>query len=196
LVLSTLAALAAALILLAGQGSRGPTPPSPGLGPDRLVPSRACVTARAAAQVTARSSIVITATAQAPVSVTEQATGGKGTATVTRTAVVSARVRATQPVAIRRAALASVRACESGESPRAAHTHALQEAYARALAQAHGRAERTASQGLRTLMRRLYPSVLAQARSRSAARAHELALAMQPSLAARAQARAAREAGG
>jgi hypothetical protein len=189
LVLTALLALAAIAVLLAGRGSR--KTPSSSVGP-----SRACVTSRAGAEVTARSHIVITATAQAPVSVTEQAIGSKGIATVTRTTVVSARVRATQPVAVRRGEVAAARSCAAGESPTAARTRGLRQAYARALARAHARASHSAALALRAAMRRLYPQVLAQARARAAARAHALALAARPSLAAQARAQAARKAAG
>jgi hypothetical protein len=153
------------------------------------------VTTSAAAQSDDRSAIVITASAQAPVSVTEQASGPRGIATVTRSEVVTARVKADQPVEIKRAIGARARACANGDSTAAARTAALREAYGRALLAAHKLAATEAAHSLTALIHRQYPAVVAEAQSKAAARAHQLALAAEASLAAQAQAEARRRAG-
>jgi hypothetical protein len=194
LVLSVLVAGAAVAIFLAGQGGghRANTrPPTIGLGP-----SHACVTTRAEAQAEDHSAIVITATAQAPVLVTEHAVGPKGIATVTRSGVATARVRAEQPVGVKRTAVAQARACANSASSGGARTAALRRAYAVALAAAHAQAIKDAAGELATAMHEQYPSVLAQARTKAEARAHQLARAAEAPFAREAQAEARRRAGG
>lgn len=194
LVLSTLVAAAALAIVLAGRGSTHHpttgTPPTIGIGT-----TTACVTTRAAAQSDDRSGIVANATANAPVRVTEQAGGPKGLATVTRSEIVGARVSTTQPLEVKRTAVAHARVCAKGDSTTAARTTALRSAYARALAAAQKLAARQAGQSLKQLIHSEYPKVLAEAQSDAAARAHRLALAAGPELAARAQAEARQRAG-
>jgi hypothetical protein len=193
LVLSVLIAAAGiAVLVLSGspQSHRGGRQPTVGLGP-----SHACARSRAAAAVTTHSAIVITATAQAPVRVTEQASGPSGTATVALSETVAGRLRLSQPVSVRRAASAAARACADAGSFTAAHHTALRIAYRHALADAHAVAARRAASSLRSLTHRMYPSVLAHARAKAAARAHRLAVAAAPRLAARAAAEARRRAG-
>ncbi len=191
LVLTAIVGAAALVIALTTRSSPTHTPPSVGIGP-----GRACVRSQAEARVTARSSIVITATSETPVSVTEEAGGANGTIVVTRSETTVARVSATQPVAVARTELASGRACASGSSSTAARSLALRIAYTRALARAHASAEATAARALRTLERRLYPSVLAKARAAADARAKQLALGARNRLAAQAEAEAVKRAGG
>jgi hypothetical protein len=193
LVLSALVAAAALAIVVAGQGAGSrPTvqPPTIGIGS-----ARACITTRAEAQVTDRSSIVVTAKVEDPVSVTEQASGPRGIATVTRSEVVSATVRADEPVEVKRTVGAKARVCAHGESSTAARATALRAAYARALATAHGLAAHQAAHALKALIHSRYPTVLAGARGRAGARAHQLALLAEASLAAKAEADARRRAG-
>ena len=93
LVLTALVAAAAVAILLSGRKAGNSTPKQPqavGAGPPQ-----ACLSTKAAAQFTAHSGIVITATAAAPLTVTEEASGPKGTAVVSRSEGLDARVRAT-----------------------------------------------------------------------------------------------------
>ena len=193
LVLSTLVAGAGIAVLLADSGSVSPNQvqqPTVGLGP-----SRACVHAPAKAEVTARSVIVITATAEAPVSATERATGPRGTATVTRHALATGRLRVTEPVTVRHSAADQARACAHADSSTAARDAALRKASSLALIAAHATAQREAETALRTRLRRLYPSVLRQARAEAAVRARQLAQATLPRLAAQAAAAARRQAG-
>lgn len=194
LVLSVLVAGAAAAIVLAGQGGSHPAtgtqPPTIGIGS-----THACVTTRAGAPASERSAIVITATSEAPVTVTEQAGGPRGIATVTRSAVVTARVRADQPVEVQRTAVAQARACGNSDSSGGARTVALRHAYAVALAAAHAQAAKDAAGELASVVHEQYPSVLAQAQAKADARAHQLALAAEPRLEAEALAEARRRAG-
>jgi len=194
LVLSTLVAAAAITIALADRGSSHPTgtghPPTVGIGS-----STACVTTAAEAQSDDRSAIVLNATASAPVRVSEQATGPNGVAIVTRSEVVTARIKADEPVEVKRTTDASARACARGESSTAARTTALRAAYARARAAAHALAVRQAAASLSRLIHGEYPTVLADAKSRAAARAHELAVQASITLAAKAAAEARQRAG-
>jgi hypothetical protein len=194
LLLSALVAAAALVITLAGRGSTHrpatPTPPSIGIGS-----TRACVTTGAAAQSDDRSAIVVNATVQAPVRVTEQASGPNGTATVTRSKLVSARASADEPVAVKHTSAARVRACAEGNSMTAARTTALRAAYARALSDAKGLAAHQAAQSLTELVHAEYPAVLAAAKSKAAARAHQLALTAGALLAAQARTQALQRAG-
>jgi hypothetical protein len=193
LVLSALVAGAAIAVLLVSGGpsaSGGGHQPTVGVGP-----SHACARTRAQAEVTARSAIIITAATRAPVRVTEQATGPNGIATVTRSETLTARLRLSQPVSVRRSAAATAGACANAGSFTAAHDEALRKAYATALTAAHAEAARAAAVSLKGLMRRLYPSVLSQARARATARARQLALTAEPALAAQARAQARRRAG-
>jgi hypothetical protein len=196
LVLSALVAAAALVIVLTGRGGSRQAPttgqtPTVGIGP-----AHACMGTRTAAAITARSAIIVTASATAPLTVTEQATGPNGTAAVTRSEAVSARVRADQPVAVRHVSVVAGRACAAGQSVTAARTAALRAAYAAALARARADAAAGAGQALRSEMNRLYPSVLETARAQASARAHALSLAAEPALAAKALAEARRHAGG
>lgn len=193
LVLSVLVAGAAVAIGVAGQGGGHPPrtrPPTIGIGS-----SHACVTTRAEAQAEDRSAIVTTVTARAPVSVTEQAIGPKGIATVTRSEVAAARIRANQPLVVRRIAVASARACANSASSRGARTAALRKAYALALAAAHAQALKDAAGELARAIHKQSPSVLALARTKAAARAHQLALAAEARLAGEAKAEARQRAG-
>lgn len=194
LVLSTLVAAAALAITLAGRGSSHPPgssrPPTLGIGS-----TRACVTTDAEARSDERSAIVINATAAAPVRVSEQAAGPNGIATVTRSEVVSARIKADEPIEVERTTGARARVCADGESSTAARTTALRAAYARALAAAHALAVRQAARSLTRLIRSEYPTVLAEARGRASARAHGLALRAATALAAQARSEARQRAG-
>lgn len=192
--LSALVAAAALAIVLLGRGSSNqPTtnqPPTVGTGS-----SHACVTTGAEAESDERSAIVINATTRAPVSVTEWASGPRGIAAVTRAEVVTARVKADEPVEVKRTTAARARACANADSPTAARTAALRAAYAHALATAHALAAKEAAQSLRALIHNQYPSLVSAARGKAAARAHQLARAAEPSLAREAQAQARRRAG-
>lgn len=194
LVLSALVAAAALAIALAGRGSgHQPTtsqPPTVGIGP-----ASACITTGALARVADRSAIVISATAHAPVRVTEQAVGPRGIATVTRSEMVSASVKARAPVEVQRTSGARARVCAKGQSPTAARARAVRAAYARALTAAHSLAVRQAGQSLNALIHSQYPRVLAAAKNRAAAKAHQLAVAAGTALAARARAQARQRAG-
>ena len=194
LVLSTLVAGAGIAVLLADSGSSPPgqeQPPTVGLGP-----SHACVHAPAEAEVTARSAIVITADEEAPVSVTERATGPRGTASVTRQTLATARLRVAEPVAVRQTAEERAGACANADSSTAARDLALRKASSLALAAAHARAQRGAESALRALMRRLYPSVVRRARAEAAVRARQLAQDALPRLTAQAAAAARQQVGG
>ena len=191
LVLTAIVGAAALVIVLTSRGAPTHTPPSVG-----IAPGRACVRSQAEARVTARSSIVVTTTSEAPVVVTEEASGPNGTIVVTRSGSTAARVSASQPVAVTRTDVASAHACASGNSSTAARTLALRLAYPRALDRAHASAEAAAAQALRTLMRGLYPSVLARARGASDVRAQRLAVGVRGRLAAQAHAEAVKRAGG
>ena len=195
MVLSALVAAAAVAIVLVGRApSHQPgssRPPTIGIGS-----TRACVTTTAEAQSDDRSAIVITASAEAPLQVTEQASGPRGIVTVTRSEIVTARVKADEPVEVKRTSGARARACANADSTTAARTAALRVAYARALAAAHALAAKQAAQALTAALHNRYPSVLAQTRNQAAARARRLALSAEPSLAARAQAEARSRAGG
>jgi len=191
LVLSALVAGVILVVLLVNGNPGAPSPP-PTIG---IGSSRACVSARAKTQVTARSAVVVTATVNAPVAVTQSARGPGGAATATRSEVVTARDKVTRPVAVKRAVAARATACARAGSSTAADEAALRRAHARALINAHVTAARQAEGALRALQHWLFPSVLAQARSRAAARAHELAVAAEPALAAQARALARRKAG-
>jgi hypothetical protein len=194
LVLSALVAAAALAIVLAGRGSGSqPTTTEPstiGTGP-----AHACITTGAEARFDDRSAIVVTAKVEQPVTVTESASGPRGIATVMRSEVVSASVRADQPVEVKRTAAARARACAHGESPTAARAAALRAAYARALAAAHALAVRQGARALRAMIHSRYSIVLANARARAGAEAHRLALAAEASLATKARAEARRRAG-
>lgn len=192
--LSTLVAIAAIAIALASRGS-GHKPTS-GQPPTFVTGrTRECVTTTAQARVTARSAIVITAAADAPVSVTEQASGPRGIATVTRSEVVRTRIRAEEPLEVKRTTGASARACAAGASSTAARTAALRLAYSRALADARALAARQAAHSVTALAHSQYPRVLAQAKGRAGARAHQLALAARDALATQARAQARQRAG-
>jgi hypothetical protein len=194
LVLSALVAASALAIVLADRGAgRQPTtsqPPSLGIGP-----SHACITTSAEARSTDRSAIVLSAKVEQPVNVTEQASGPRGIATVTRSVVVSATIRADEPVEVKRTALARARACAQGESQTAARAAALRTAYGRALNRAHTLASRQAAKSLASLIHTQYPVVLANARSKAEAKAHQLGLKVEASLEAKAKAEARRRAG-
>jgi hypothetical protein len=194
LVLSALLAASALAIVLADRGnSRQPTgnqPPTISSGP-----SHACITTRAEATSINRSAIVVSAKVEQPVNVTEQASGPKGIATVTRSEVVSATIRADEPVEVKRTAVAHARACANGESQTAARATALRTAYARALAAAHAAAARQAARSLAALIKKQYPTVLANARTKAGAKAHQLGLKVEASLEAKAKAEARRRAG-
>lgn len=192
--LSTLVAVAALVIAIAGRGS-GHAPNSGRPPSFETGRAKACVTTVAKAQATERSAIVITATADAPVNVSEQAIGPRGIATVTRSEVVTARVRADEPVAVKRTTGANARACARGTSSTAARTAALRRAYARALADAHVLAVRQATRSVAALLHNQYPRVLAEAKGRAAARAHQLALTAGARLEALARAQARQRAG-
>lgn len=193
-VLSALIAASALAIVLADRGSgRQPTatqPPSIGTGP-----THACITTGAEARVVLRSTIVVSAKVEQPVSVTEQASGPRGVATVTRSEVVSATIRADEPVEVKRTAVAHARACAHGESQVAARARALRAAYTRALAAARAAAKRQATKALAALIHTQYPVVLANARSRAGAKAHQLGLVVEAELATKAKAEARRRAG-
>jgi hypothetical protein len=197
LVLTVLVALAAlAIVLVGGGSSRHPAEPEPRQPPTiGLGTTRACQTTRASARVTAQSAIVITATATAPVRVTERATGPRGTASVTRSAALTARLRVSEPVKVADTALAQARACGRGASPTAARALAVRRAYADALNLAQARAGAAADKSLHQLIRSRYPTALAQAQARANAEAHRLAVAAAAKLAAQAQTEAARQAG-
>lgn len=192
--LSTLVAIAAIALALAGRGSgHKPTtgrPPTFETGR-----AKACVTTTAEAEVAERSAIVITATARAPISVTEQASGPRGIATVTRSEVVTARVRADEPVEVKRTTGAHARACANGPSSTAARTAALRLAYGRALTDAHALAARQAAHSVTALVHTQYPRILAQAKGKADTRAHELALSAGATLEAQARAQARQRAG-
>jgi hypothetical protein len=193
LVLTTLIAAVGIAVLLVGMGASPPAqeqPPTVGLGP-----SHVCVHAPARAQVTARSAIVITATEEAPVSVTERAIGPRGTASVTRQSLATARLRVSQPVAVQHTAGAQAGACANADSSTAARDLALRKASSLALSAAHTRAQRDAELGLQTLMHRLYPSVVRRARAEAAAQARQLAQRALPQLTAQAAAAARQQAG-
>jgi hypothetical protein len=194
LVLSLLVAAAAVAIVLAGQSGGHPAthtqPPTIGIGA-----TPACVTTRAVAQAEDRSAIVVTATAQAPVVVTERASGPRGIASVSRAEVATARILADQPVVVRRAAVAQARACANSNSFGGGRTAALREAYALALSAAHAQAVRDAAGELAAVVRKQYPSVLTQARTRAEARARQLAVAAEARLSAEARAQARQRAG-
>lgn len=154
------------------------------------------MTTEAQAQSEDRSAIVVSATAAAPVKVSEQALGPNGIATVTRSEVVTARIRAEEPVEVQRTMGARARVCAKGESSTAARTTALRAAYARALTTAHALAARQAARSLARLVQREYPTVLADAKGRAAARAHRFAVRAAMALAAKARAEARQRAGG
>jgi hypothetical protein len=194
LVLSALVAGAAVAVLLLDTGSSpaGPGPtPTVGLGP-----SRACVHAPAQARVTARSAIVVTITSQAPIRVTQQATGPRGAVSVTQGTVVTAHERFSQPVAVTHVTAVRAGACANAGSSTAARDLAERRAASLALAAAHADAAHDADTALRNLMRRLYPSVLRQARAQGAFHARQLGERALPLLTARALAEARRQAGG
>jgi hypothetical protein len=190
LVLSLLVAAAAIAILLIDTAPSSPAPP-PTLGTG---PSHACAASRAAAQVTDQSAVVVAETVHAPVSVTESAPGPAGFATVTRSEVVSATFRATRPVSVTERAVDQATACAGAGSSTAARTAALRTAYAKARLAAHLRAARAAQRGLRKLEHEMFPAVLAGARARASASAHELAVTAGQKLATQALAEARRRA--
>lgn len=193
LVLATLVAAAALAITLAGRGSSSkPTTQAPTIG---IGATRACATTSAEAVSDDRSAIVISASAQAPVKVTEQASGPGGVATVTRSELVTARIRADQPVEVSQTAGARASACARGYSTTSARAAALRQAYGRALAAAHALASREAGDSLRALMGREYRSVASTAQTAAADRAHRLALATESALAAEAETQARSQAG-
>jgi hypothetical protein len=193
LVLSALIAGVGIAVLVADTGSSPPaqtTQPTVGLGPSHI-----CLQAPAEAQVTAQSEIVITANEEAPVSATERAIGPNGTASVTKQALESARLRVSEPVSVKRVAKARAGACANADSSTAAHDLALRKASTVALASAHAAAARSAQTALRALMRRLYPAVLQRARAEAAVHARQLAHRALPALEAQAAAAARRQAG-
>lgn len=139
---------------------------------------------------------MVTATAQAPVTVTAHATGPKGIATVTRSEVATARIRAHRPVEVRRIAVASGRACANSVSSGGARTAALHHAYALARSAAHEQASKDAATELATAIHEQSPPLLAKARAKADARAHQLAVAAEARLAVQARAEARHRAGG
>lgn len=186
-----LAGAGIAVLLLAGGPSSSGAPPTLGIGS-----LHACAATRAEAEVTAQSEIVVNQTTRAPVSVTESATGPNGIATASRSEVVIAHFRLTRPVSVKRTAPARATACADAGSVPAARRIALRRAYAQALVAAHAAAAREAEAELRALVHRLFPSVVAEARVRSSARAHRLAVAEGQALALQTIADARRRAGG
>jgi hypothetical protein len=114
---------------------------------------------------------------------------------VTRSEVVSARATAAEPVAVKRTADARARACANGDSSTAAHAAALRIAYADALASAHTMARSEAARSLTALINSQYRTVLADAKRKAAARAHQLALAAEGPLASKAEDEARKRAG-
>ncbi|MBV9357633.1 MAG: hypothetical protein JO023_19150 [Chloroflexi bacterium] len=163
--------------------------------------ARACVTSRAAATASAASAVRAQVSASAPVAVQERAQFGGQTVTASLSENVVEQAVVSRPVEVRRTALAARSACARGGTADAARGAALTRAYKDARAAAHNLAQTQAASELKSVVAKLMPSTLAQARQLAASKAHAAAAAARPALAqqalaeARARARAAAAAG-
>jgi hypothetical protein len=190
LVLTAVTGLAALAVVLLGGG--GPAARGNGSGPAKGGRSQACLTTRAPARVTLRGTVSATATAAAPLRVVQRAQGSTSVVTVTRNASFTAKVRATRVVAVTQTSAGSGHACATASSVPAARGLAIRHAYGIARTSAHNQAVAGARRGLARLEKRVYPSLLAQARSEALKRAQAEAAAARPRLAAAAHRQALR----
>ncbi len=197
LVLTAVIGLAALAVVLLGGGSSSPG--GTGSSPVKTVPGgrvRACLTTRAQARATLHGTVTATTTATAPLKVVQKVRGSTSVITVTRTASFTARVSATRVVGVTQVAVGSAHACATASSGQAAKGLAIRHAYASALQTAHHQATNGARTGLKRLESRVYPKLLAQARSEAQQRAQAQAAAARPALTAAAHGQAAKLAGG
>ena len=189
--LAITAALAGTFVILDQSSSAPSSPPS-------LLesgPAKACVTARADVSASTRTSVQARVTARLPISVTERLQTKRAIVSVTRSGTIVEVGQLERPLAVTRSVTTTKRACAGGSSLEAARGVALTRAYQTALALARQRADATAVADARTLVARLTPGELAQARRVASAKADAAATSVRRVLARQALAQATAAAG-